>query len=274
VLHNKVFPVVSACLLVVSIISCGKVGGGSDGSSSGDGGGSGDVAGDAGEGVSWVEFTADNGSTIRALYKEPDQAARSSVKSGGALPAIIYNHGSYVEDHGYDQSVSDGYDVKDFVTAIAGAGYVALAPIRPADSNFEDGIISAGIGYLKGLNGVDSGRIYMIGHSKGGAQTILAAIKYGSDLNAVAVTAPAITTGSRYNTILSQLDGLDIPIYVALGLYEPNSAIAKYVPMLVSELQTRGKNVESRLDYPGDHKWFWTVRDEYWSDIMSFLGRY
>ncbi len=71
---------------------------------------------------------------------------------------------------------------------------------------------------------------------------------------------------------MSQLDGFGVPIYVALGLYEPNPAIAKYVPMFVSELQARGKNVESRLDYPGDHKWFWTVRDEYWGDTDLSAG--
>ncbi len=167
--YNKTFIIGSVFFVIVLMASCGK--GSPDGSSSG--GGSGNVVGDAGEGVSWVEFTVDNGSAIQALYKEPGQAARSSVKNGGRLPAIIYNHGSYVEDHGYDQSVSDGYDVKDFANAIADAGYVALAPVRPADSSFGDGIIPGAINYLKSPDGVDSGKIYMIGHSKGGAQTIL-----------------------------------------------------------------------------------------------------
>jgi hypothetical protein len=30
---------------------------------------------------------------------------------------------------------------------------------------------------------------------------------------------------------------------------------------------------EYKVDYPGNHKWFWKVREQYWDDIISFLDK-
>ncbi|MGA1870910.1 MAG: hypothetical protein ACMUJM_20430 [bacterium] len=72
-----------------------------------------------------TSIKAKSGDTITAIYSAPE--------SKGKLPAIIYNHRTFVRKLGYSEAASRGYNVNDFVKALNKEGFVAIAPIRKVD---------------------------------------------------------------------------------------------------------------------------------------------
>ncbi|VAX19067.1 hypothetical protein MNBD_NITROSPINAE04-1628 [hydrothermal vent metagenome] len=263
-MKKKLIDCIVFSIAVTLFSACG--GGGS--------GGNGVDDGDAGDGVSWVQYQTGSGSSVKALYKGPGSASRTSAQAGVLYPAIIYNHGKAVEKKGYEGAANSGYDIKDFVEAIAQAGYAGLAPIRWEGSNFDDGIEGGAIQYLKGRGDIDPARIYMIGFSRGGFMTVMSAITYSGDLKAIALMAPGFVGKDVWDAVEPDLDKTTAPVYVALGADEPDANISKYTTQLVSDLTALGKEVESKLDYPGDHNWFKEVRSEYWNNIIDFINRH
>ena len=83
--------------------------------------------------------------------------------------------------------------------------------------------------------------------------------------------APAPGKNNRFVETLESLEALDIPLFVLRGKDEPNPTIVENVDALITKLNELGKSVQHKTDYPGDHKWFYEVRPEYWADIVAFL---
>lgn len=237
-----------------------------------------------------IKIQTTSGDTIDAIHGYPDIEGRH--------PAVIYNHGSSVRKFGYRDSVNRGYDVKDFVRALAKAGYVALAPLRkhkrlpsrkgpPGDVVFkmpseewtdavEEGLraISTSIGFLKKQPNVAVEKIGVIGFSEGGLITIFSAFEH-NDLRAVVLIAPALGRSPiyRYSTAVRRIDEMHSPVFLLLGRSDIPGIIDRCTKLFIPSMKRAGKEIETRIDYPGDHSWFHKVRSEYWKDIIRFLDR-
>jgi dienelactone hydrolase len=212
--------------------------------------------------------------TVQALYRDPRQG------SGVAGPAVIYNHGKAIEDAGgWEQAVAGGYDLSDFVDALAEAGYVALAPVRPAMvAAFGDwrAMIEGGIAYLEAQPTVEPGRVFMMGFSKGGLLSFQVAALDDSKLGGLMLMSPAPGAGENgwaaWQTA-ENLGGITVPVLVTLGELERPMEIGTNVLAFVEAMRALGKEVESHTDYAGaDHAWFRQVRDEYWRDVLAWLA--
>ena len=217
------------------------------------------------QGVQWVKYQDPRtGQTISALFLHPAQ--------GQKLPAVIYNHGKIIELVGYQGGLQKGYDVAEFVNALAHSGYAAIAPIRPANTGFNFGpIIRGTMRYLMQRPDVDPKRIGMIGFSKGGFMTLEAAGNIES-LKAVVTMSPA---KGNAPTSEAQLGKIKAPLLVTLGKLEKNDEIGRATEStIVRVMQKLGKKIYFIDTYNGDHQWFYKVRQEYWRDIIDFLGKH
>lgn len=240
--------------------------------------------------LTWIKLKTESGETIDAIYGYPDTEAQ--------YPAVIYNHGSSVRKFGYLDSVNRGYDVKDFVRALAENGYVAIAPMRkhkrlpsrkgpPGDVVFkmpaeewteavEEGfkIINSSIRFLKKQPSVLVDKIGIIGFSEGGLITLFATFDH-KQLRAVVLIAPALGRSPiyRYSTAVRRVAEINSPIFLLLGRSDIPGIIDKCTNLLIPKMKGVNKHIEYRIDYPGDHGWFHKVRFEYWDDIIRFLNK-
>jgi dienelactone hydrolase len=264
-------------LILISILSLPCMGAGSCGSGGGGGGGAGAAAVPAEEpeaaaedtGLTRVRYTA-AGAEVEAFYRHP----------GGDLhPGVIYNHGREVEMLGYEGAAAEGYDVADFVNALADAGYAAIAPIRPAvDPEYDTlrEMIVGGIDYLLDRPNVDPERIFMIGFSKGGLLSFQAAVESDDALAGLVLMSPS--PGSPQDgwdvwATTSNFQRIDVPVFATVGGAETGD-IPHNVRAFVDAMQDLGKETAFReFDEPGAiHAWFHQVRDEYWLDILAWLA--
>ena len=238
--------------------------------------------------VSWVTLRTSAGETVRALYAEPKQAGRR--------PAVIYNHGTGVRQFGYDGAAAKGYDVKDYVRAIADAGYVALAPIREFNSDsarFEDGrtvgsevlwdgAIEGGIrsvhaarAYLTASARVTTGQIAVIGFSEGGNITLWSLLENANYASAV-LMSPATLRSARKFRLRSagkdpRIENLTIPILLTVGADDMRPIRRVMKRLLAPRLSQASTDFTFKDDYPGGHRWFHKVRSEHWRDVTDFL---
>lgn len=215
--------------------------------------------------VEWVEIQdPKSGRIIRALFCHP--------KPGTKLPAVIYNHGKIIERSGYQGGLQKGYDVAEFVRALADSQYVAIAPLRPENTDFFFAPINrAVISYLKQRPDVDFDQIGIVGFSKGGYMTLEAASKMPV-FKAIVAMSPARPQAPLGKDDLAKIQA---PILVTLGQKELNDEIGQStLHNVVNVLRMLGKNVEFKTGYNGVHQWFYRVRPEYWPDIIAFLDKY
>jgi len=236
------------------------------------------VAEPAAAGVEWVKFPTSGGATISAALALPDGA--------GPHPAVIYNHGSIVRRDGYRTATAKGYDLDGYTQALAKAGYVALAPVREhlADANYADAVrggvetMRAAISYLRDRDDVDGGRIGAAGFSEGGLITLWSAIK-GLKINAVVLMSPATIRDAgdwqlKRATKKERLNGINLPILLTVGENDNRSIRKVTTRRLIPNMESLGKSFKYRTDFPGDHKWFWSVRSEHLAYVTKFLDRH
>ena len=238
----------------------------------------------------WVKLQTEFGETFDAIYGYPDVAGRH--------PAVIYNHGSTVRKFGYHNSKDRGYDIKNFVHALAEAGFVAIAPIRkhkrlpfrvgpPGDIVFhmsvqewtgavKEGstVIGSAIQFLKNKPHVAIDKIGIIGFSEGGLITVFVASNH-KDLRAVVLLSPAASRFSknRYVTAVHRFIEIDSPVFLLLGMSDLPAIKSRCTNLLIPIMKQMGKDFEYKVDYPGDHGWFHKIRSQYWDDIIRFLNK-
>ena len=89
----------------------------------------------------------------------------------GPFPAVLYNHG------GLGNII--GGAPKETCEALAEAGFVGFAPIRRQTRSMggHPYDVQAGLNYLLGIDYVDRNRVAMMGFSRGGALTFMAAAR-------------------------------------------------------------------------------------------------
>lgn len=195
----------------------------------------------------------------------------SKPRTSGPHPAVVYHHGQIVQDKGRAAAAEAGYEVGDFVQALARAGYVGVAPLRPAgfqhSSDFAAGILS----FLRSDETIDPDRVAMIGFSRGGAvllQVLLERKVWGTLRPRAAVfMSPALSEVPGPE----ELEELSPRVLITLGERDPASIQEKARDGLLAQLHAAKGVIPSIGIYEGDHRWFWKVRPKYWRDIRAFL---
>lgn len=239
----------------------------------------------------WVKLRTESGETIRAIYGVPGKE--------GKYPAVIYHHGTFVRKLGYQEALDRGYDVKDFVEALVETGFIGLAPIRmhgrvPARAGdralrkggsprqwsdaIKEGlrVTNSAIEFLKQQPNVNAKRIGIIGFSEGGVVTLWSAFNR-KELRAVVLMSPANIGKSdefRFNKAVKKLEAINAPVFLTLGRSDVRKIIDNCTKRFIPRMNQLNKHIEYKMDYPGDHRWFWKVRAEYWKDIIGFLKKH
>lgn len=191
----------------------------------------------------------------------------------GPLPAVIYNHG------GLGNVI--GGAPEETCQAIARAGYVGFAPIRrkeiPIPGHLSD--IQAAVNYVKQLDTVDKSRIGIIGFSRGGLLSFLAATEMPADFRAVVLMAPAPPQPKVADSFYAKARLIDAPVLLLVAENDTPShnqegqdhvALAK---KLRDSILQAGKQVRLILYPPygaNGHRMFFEV-GEYWRDVQAFL---
>jgi dienelactone hydrolase len=225
----------------------------------------------------WVEFSVD-GETVRARMAVPDGA--------GPHPAVIYNHGGVVREKGYDDATERGYDIDGYVKALADADYIGLAPVREhlMNDDYEAAVIGgvatvkAAIAYLQGRADTDPLRIGAIGFSEGGLVTLWSAIE-GAKLKAIVLMSPATIRDAAERQLKTAarkpyLQRLTMPVMLTVGADDNRSIRKVTARRLIPNMESLGKSFAYNTNYPGDHKWFWSVQPEHFSDVTAFLAKH
>jgi len=225
----------------------------------------------------WVEFKVGT-QTVKALMDQPS--------GPGPHAAVIYNHGTAVRKNNYTRAKKRGYDVADYVKALADAGYVALAPIRSHLSSVDyktaivGGVetVKSAIDYLKSRPNIDPTRIGAVGFSEGGLVTLWSAIE-GADLKAIVLMSPATIKEAGDKKLKaaarkSFVKRLKMPILLTVGTHDNRSILKVTQEKLIPNLQANESPFTYKTDYPGDHKWFWKVRPNHFKDLKDFFIKF
>ena len=187
-------------------------------------------------------------------------------KGPGPFPAVVYNHGGL----GY----RIGGAPAETCDALARDGFVGFSPIRrqtlPLRGNLHD--VLAGLDYIKGLDYVDRNRIGIIGFSRGGLLTFMAATRR-LDLKAIIIMAPAPGRGALERS-LNKADSVSGPILLLVSKNDNLRADHVQLSQMVKEaLESAGKKV-NLIIYPAyqdnGHLIFFKLGN-YWPDVIKFL---
>ncbi len=190
----------------------------------------------------------------------------------GPFPAVVYNHG------GLGHII--GGAPRETCRALAASGIVGFSPIRrqtrPLHGHLDD--VMAGLEYVRGLDVADPGRIAMIGFSRGGLLTFMAATS-GKDLRGVAIMASASGRG-HLEAELTDAGAVTAPVLILVAENDTGSRrtmgqdLVRASRRIDRALRAAGR--PSRLIvYPpqGDdgHSIFFDV-GSYWADVEKFLN--
>ncbi|MFC1852682.1 dienelactone hydrolase family protein [candidate division CSSED10-310 bacterium] len=231
---------------------------------------------DSNQKIELVEITTAAGDKVKVIYCAPQTIDKIPARKRNTMPVVIYNHGLIVQKKGYQGAKKAGYDVADFVRELARNGFIGLAPLRPDRPLPLNDIMAAALKSLPDQTQANRSKIGLIGFSYGGLLTLRAALTF-TNLGAVVLMSPALT-GQRNDPglkeIYDHLDKLTVPVMVTLGVSDPPRIKNHVQQILIPHLQKQIKGLELKVDYPGNHAWFWQVRPEYWPDIIAFLGRH
>ena len=204
------------------------------------------------------------------VYHNNQKGYLAKPKGEGPFPVVIFNHG------GMGPIV--GGAPEDTAKALAEAGFVGFSPIRrqapPLQGHAED--LIAAIQYVKRLDYVDQERIGLIGFSRGGLLTYMAATQR-EDLDVVVIMAPA-DGGGALERFLRQADQVTAPALILVA--ENDTRQANHVAIsrqVESALSRKDKEVTLKV-YPAfhndGHHLFFEVRDSYCRDVEAFLKKH
>ena len=243
--------------------------------------------------LKWIDLPISSGGTVKALLGIPQGIVKA--------PSVVYSHGTAVRRLGYDGAKTQGYDIVDFVKFLNSTNYVVLAPVRDqgillepfnfklgavgheTTSSIQDGIeqgiasLQAAVTFLRN-HATATGKVGTIGFSEGGLVTTWAMLD-GLDVDAVVLMSPAtIKKADRLNmknaTQSKTFKNIKAPVLITLGKKD-NPAILKGTKrLLIPALKNAGVLLKTKLEYPGDHRWFWRVRTEYFPDVLEFLNEH
>lgn len=191
----------------------------------------------------------------------------------GPFPAVLYNHG------GVGNII--GGAPKETCEALAAAGFVGFAPIRRQThsmaGHLED--VQAGIDYLLGLDYVDRKRVAMMGFSRGGALTFMAAAR-GAPIKAGVIMGSA-SPPPRSGFTLRDAVNIRVPVFLLVAKNDTGSrktmgqnTLAGMRRMAAALIEAG--NTPKMIVYPpygsDGHEMFFEI-GAYWTDVVGFLKK-
>ena len=78
----------------------------------------------------------------------------------------------------------------------------------------------------------------------------------------------------RFKEAVKRLEAINAPVLLTLGRSDTRKIIDNCTERLIPRMNQLNKDIEHKIDYPGNHQWFWKVRAEYWKDIIGFLNKH
>ncbi len=212
-------------------------------------------------------------STVTYRTGEPTLTGYLCTPEGpGPFAAVLYNHG------GLGHII--GGAPRATCRALAASGFVGFSPIRrqtrPLHGHLDD--VMAGLEYVRGLDVADPGRIAMIGFSRGGLLTLMAATR-GAGLRAVVIMASAPGRG-HLEAELANAGAVTAPVLILIAENDTGSRrtmgqnLVRASRRIDRALVAAGR--ASRLIvYPphgeDGHAMFFEV-GAYWADVEKFLN--
>ncbi len=194
----------------------------------------------------------------------------------GPFPLVVYNHGG-------GGNIIGGAP-EETCDALAEAGFVGLSPVRRQSGSFRGDLddIDVGLRYGQGLPYVDRQRVGLMGFSRGGLLTVIAATER-AELRAVVVMA-AVGSVSRgpLARIRNNLKAISAPVLLLVAGNDTGSRSSRGMNMvqgnreLARALKAAGREVKA-IEYPpygtDGHAMFFEV-GAYWKDVVSFLRQH
>lgn len=195
----------------------------------------------------------------------------------GPFPAVVFNHGTIVDQSGWPGAATRGYRMDLICQALAADGFLAFLPIREKrprgmkhmsyEEYYRD-VVSRAVDHVKGLPDVDRARIALVGFSMGGFTSLKVAVER-RDLKALLLLAPATVHG-LLGEAAKNVGSLNAPVLLLVETSDEGH-ILKGAANLEQALQKHGKKARViRYNRGGGHKLFYTV-DYYWPDVRAFL---
>ena len=199
----------------------------------------------------------------------------------GPFAAVVYSYGVIIDQFGLAGAFQRGYDLNGICYAIAKEGFLAVIPLREDLSlrfgrtsresyqRHKEGLWRA-IDFVKTIPDVDSSRLALMGHSRGGLLTLMLAVER-KDLRAFVVSAPAPGPAGTFSDVLTKVKLLNAPILLLAEKGEEDPRILENLQAFERTLQTQQKEGQLIVyTRGGGHRLFFTV-DYYWDDVRTFL---
>ncbi|MDP6174741.1 MAG: hypothetical protein QGF09_11285 [Rhodospirillales bacterium] len=245
--------------------------------------------------TSWVNLKDATGTTHKALLALPE--------GPGKHPGLIFHHDTNLRKQGYERGREHGFDLKVFATALAGAGFVTLAPLRrhgrfkpdaayvthraltdgpPLEfrTAIKEGLEShnSAMGWLGTHANMDASRISVVGLGEGALIALWAA--GDKRLAAALLISPTKLRKARHLSLKlasdkARIKHLALPVFLAMSTKGRRGAakIARLGLLPALKARRLGK-VWARLDYPGANTIFYQPRGVYWGDVVGFLKQH
>ncbi len=189
------------------------------------------------------------------------------------FPAIVLNHGLYLDQKGLGAAKQRGYDPEALCETLATDGYLAFLPIRRSGGSALKAHlreVMAALGAVRSRPDVDRSRVTLAGHSRGGLISLAAAVK-GAPVQGYMLFAPAPGGREIFSKILEAVDRINAPMLVMIERSDKFSKIREAADRLEEALRASDVPYKFiRYDRGGGHDLF-LAPGYYWSDMMSFL---
>jgi dienelactone hydrolase len=214
----------------------------------------------------------------RVTFRSGDMRLTSYLckpKGAGPFPLVVYNHGGMGDKVGGAPS--------ETCDALAVAGFVGMSPLRrqtrPLSGHIDD--VYAGLQYGLELPYVDRQRIGLMGFSRGGLLTLIAATQR-ADFDAVVVMATAGGRRGQTARIMETVKTITAPVLLLVAQNDTGSNRTQGMNTLqgcrelAQALRASGRDL-SYIEYPpygtDGHTMFYEVGD-YWKDVVAFLRKH
>ena len=171
-----------------------------------------------------------------------------------------------------------GGDLRGTCEALAEAGYVAYSKQRrltesPSIMGHIDDVYD-GLDALVATDGVDDGRIGIMGFSRGGMLVLQAATERPETFSAVVSMAPASVKG-KLDLVLEDAAQIDAPVLVLVSIndlvQDNHVTLAETVVAALEEAGVPHDHIVYDAFGDDGHERFFTVGD-YWEDVTTFLA--